>query len=144
MSTFATVDTLNLVLQVHYRSLPMYLAEAEPWRRHGSTERVAVVQDLINDDVRFSKIAADWIQRRGGVIDLGEFPIGFTDTNDLALDFLIEEIVNDQQGKIADLEDCLKVADVDPGVRSLAQEALGAARGHLQSLQEIRPAGVTS
>lgn len=132
------LDALNQLLQLHYRSLPMYMRHAEPWARQGSAEQIATVRDILAEHERIAGICADWIQRRGGTIELGEFPMEFTDMHDLSLDFLIRELIGYQRQMIADIESLLESLSIDPPVRSLAQEALGAARGHLKSLEEIQ------
>jgi len=138
------LDALNQLLQLHYRSLPMYLRHAEPWAREGSAEQIATVRDIILEHDRIAGICADWIQRRGGAIDTGEFPMEFTDMHDLSLEFLIRELVRYQRQMIARIEGVLAELSVDPPIRSLAQEALGAAKGHLKSLEEIQNKATTA
>ncbi len=132
------LDALNQLLQLHYRSLPMYLRHAEPWAREGSDERIAAVRDILADHERIASICADWIQRRGGLIELGEFSMEFTDLHDLSLDFLLRELIVYQRQLIEEIKSLLPALSTDPPVHSLAQEALGAARGHLQNLEEIQ------
>jgi hypothetical protein len=74
----------------------------------------------------------------GGLPDPGEFPIEFTDTHDLAIDFLIQEAIDCQKQDIAELEQCVEALRLAPAAQSLAAEALGMAKGHLESLEELK------
>lgn len=132
MPTLDRTATLNRLLQIHYRSLPMYLASARPWVPRGH-EKAAETVDLVVED---QKRTIDKITRAlldlGADIALGEFPMVFTDLHDLSVDFLLKELVEAQRRDVAAIEDCVADLAGDP----LAQEALGAAKGHLESLEE--------
>ena len=72
-----------------------------------------------------------------GLTDTGKFPIEFTDTHDLAIDYLIREAIVCQKQDIADLQGCVDELRLAPAAQSLAAEALGMAKGHLESLEEL-------
>jgi hypothetical protein len=74
----------------------------------------------------------------GGRPDPGDFPIEFTDTHDLAIDFLIQEAIECQKQDIAELDQCVEALRMAPAAQSLAAEALGMAKAHLESLDELK------
>ena len=61
----------------------------------------------------------------------------FTDTHDLSLDYLLGKLAFYQKQDIAAIEQCVPDLAGDPQGRALAEEALGTARGHLESLEEL-------
>ncbi len=63
--------------------------------------------------------------------------MAFTDTHDLSLDYLLTEMAYYQKQDIAAIERCVADLAGDPEARALAEEALGNARGHLASLEEL-------
>ncbi len=126
------IATLNRLMQIHYRSLPMYLSSARPWVPRGH-EKAAETLELIVDDQKrtVEKVSEELLAARAD-INPGEFPMEYTDLHDLSVDFLLHELVESQRCDVAAIEDCVVELGGDP----LAQEALGAAKGHLESLEE--------
>lgn len=128
---------LGRLFQRLYRSLPMYLAEAVPWTNRGDEQAQRVLAGIVADARVYCQRIAERILHFRGRLDLGEFPMEFTDLNLLSLDYLLTELVRWQKADIRTFEQI--VAELDEGSedRSLAEEVLGNARGHLQSLEEL-------
>ena len=61
----------------------------------------------------------------------------FTGYHDLSLDFLITKLIEHQQKDIADIQAVVDAAEEGTDVRAIAEECLGAAKGHLESLDEL-------
>ena len=130
-------EILGRLFQRLYRSLPMYLAEAVPWTHPGGEQAQRVLAGIVADARAYCQRIAERILLLRGRLDLGEFPMEFTDLNLLSLDYLLTELVRWQKADIrsfeqfvAELADCTE----DQG---LAEEVLGNACGHLQSLEEL-------
>ena len=120
-----------------YRSLPMYLAEAEPWTHPGDEQAERVFAAIVADARFFCQRIAQRILQLRGRLDLGEFPMEFTDLNLLSLDYLLTELVRWQKADILAMEKLsAELADGSED-RALADEVLGNWRGHLQSLEEL-------
>lgn len=132
MPTLDRAATLNRLLQIHYRSLPMYLASARPWVPAGHEKAAETLELIVVDEKRMIEKISEALLDVGADIELGEFPMTFTDLHDLSVDFLLKELVEAQRRDVAAIEDCVADSAGDP----LAQEALGAAKGHLESLEE--------
>jgi hypothetical protein len=132
-----TIAVLNRLLVLHNRSLPRYLESARPWL-HSGDERSAQMLDLIAADHRLTvERVGSRILEHHGLPDLGAYPMQFTDLHDLSLDYLLGELLARQRALVADLTGCVRQLDGAPRDKALAEEALGAARGHLESLEEL-------
>jgi hypothetical protein len=128
---------LGRLFQRLYRSLPMYLAEAIPWTHPGDQQAQRVLAGIVTDTRAYCQRIAERILHLRGRLDLGEFPMEFTDLNLLSLDYLLTELVRWQKADVRSFEQF--VAELAEGSedRALAEEVLGNARGHLESLEEL-------
>jgi hypothetical protein len=137
MPSIDTIDTLNRVLAILERSFPQYLRWARPYIPAGrenfmqTNETIATGQDLLAERV------AQQVFEAGGLADHGEFPIEFTDTHDLDIDFLIAEAIDCLKQDITELTQCVDALRLAPAAQSLASEALGLTKGHLELLQKL-------
>jgi hypothetical protein len=130
-------NALNRLLVIIYRSLPMYLADAVPWMHPGDEKAKHVLNHIATDYRMYSGRIADSLLARRERFTFGEYPMTFTDTHDLSLDYLIRELVDYQRQDIAEIEKCVVDLKADGSARALAEEVLGNARGHLESLKEL-------
>ena len=109
----------------------MYLADAVPWM-HAGDEKAK------HADYRmYAGRISDLLLSRRKRFTFGEYPMVFTDTHDLSLDYLISELVDYQKQDVAAIEKCVVDLKTDAPSRVLAEEVLGNARGHLESLEEF-------
>jgi hypothetical protein len=130
--------TLNRLLVTLHRSLPMYLADAAPWTHHGDERARKVLGHIVTDYRMYSGRIAELLLSRRQLAGFGEYPMIFTDTHDLSLDYLIGELIFYQTQDIAAIQDCALALQNDSAGRTLVEEVLGNARGHLESLDELR------
>ncbi len=128
---------LRRVLQIVGRSLPMYLAEARPFAADGHRPLQEALANMAKDQRTLADRAAEAIVALGDRPELGRFPMRFTSTHDLAIDFLVRRVIDRQQQDIATLQECSDLAADFPETHALAEEALGNSEGHLDILQEI-------
>lgn len=133
---------LNRLLVILHRSLPMYLADAAPWKHLGDEAAANVLGHLVADYRMYAGRIVNLLLERRQRLEFGDFPMVFTDTHDLALDYLVGELIYYQQQDIAAIQQCIAELKTDAVGQALAEEVLGNARGHLESLQELlkRPA----
>ncbi|HEX3999506.1 MAG TPA: hypothetical protein VHX65_13220 [Pirellulales bacterium] len=136
-------DVLGRLFVLLYRSLPMYLAEAMPWTHPGGEQAQRVLAGMVADAKAYCQRIAQRIAQLRGRLDLGEFPMEFTDLNMLSLDYLLTELVRWQKADIRRIEKLATELAAESDDHALAEEVLGNWRGHLQSLEELlhRPAG---
>jgi hypothetical protein len=135
----ATGDILNRLLAIHRSSFPMYLVDARPWTHSGHHRAVEVLEHVVADQrAMVERIAAMLLQSdiRPGPV---RFPMDFTCLNDLSLDFAVREAIRCQLVDIASIARCVDALHDASAASTLAQEALGLAKGHLQALEELVP-----
>lgn len=136
MESVDTAALLNQLLVLHYRSLPMYLAEATPWVGRGMEAAhetlIAIAEDHASMVARLSELILD----AGGAVESGKFPLRFTAYNDLAIEYFLPLLVDCQRRTIEAIEVCVEQLSLVPHAQAVAQETLGAAKGHLESLLE--------
>jgi hypothetical protein len=132
MPTLDRIAALNRLLQIHYRSLPMYLSSARPWVPRGHEKAAETLELIAQDQKRMIDKISTALLDAGADIELGEFPMTYTDLHDLSVDYVLGELVEAHRHDVAAIEQCVVELGGDP----LAQEALGAAKGHLESLDD--------
>jgi len=137
MSNPGTYQALNRLLTILYRSLPMYLTYASPWTRRGDERATEALRRIVDDQQQLSTRVAGYIIEHEGRVELGDYPLDFPDTNDLAFDYLIGKLVTCQKSDVAALERCAAQLRDDREAAALADEALGSARAHLETLEEL-------
>jgi hypothetical protein len=145
MPSSDTIETLNRVLAILERSFPQYLQWARPYIPPGREDVVEAVADMVAGQRALADRVIEMIADSGALPDTGKFPIEFTDTHDLGIDFLIRQAIQCQRQDLANLEQCVEQLRLSPAAQSLAAEALGMAKGHLESLEELSlaPSGST-
>ena len=140
----SSVDLLNRLLAVHGRSLPIYLADAVPWVGRGRGEAVEMLQAIAADQRQTVDRIGELIMDEGGRLNLGGFPMEFTSYHDLSIDFLVTKLIQRQRDDVQQIEAVVAETENGSTIRAIAEEALGAAKGHLQSLQELEVNGAPS
>jgi hypothetical protein len=137
MATSGTYEVLNRLLTILHRSLPMYLTYASPWTHRGDEQAAEILQRIVDDERQLSTRIAHYIMDHDGRVNLGEYPLDFPDTHDLAFDYLLGKLVACQKADVAAIEECVRQLQGDRQAAALAEEALGSARGHLETLEEL-------
>jgi hypothetical protein len=131
------IHLLNRLLALECRSFSIYLTDASPWTPPAGSEADEVLANIVADQQRMAARIAEFVDRRGGVLDTGEFPMEFTDSHFLAFDFLVGELLRYQKQEIADIEQIVAALAEDPEARELAEETLGSERAHLEALESL-------
>jgi hypothetical protein len=142
--SFSAREALTRLLVVQYRSLAMYLHDAAPWTHPGDERAAHTLSHIVADQQTLSTRIADFMIDRYGRIDSGEFPLEFTGLNDCSLDYMVLKLIAAQKQTIATIEHSVRELRQDRAAMALAEESLGAARGHLESLEELLPQPVKS
>jgi hypothetical protein len=144
MPSTDSIEILNRVLVLVTRSFPQYLRYARPYIPPGREDVLETIHEIVAAQDRMAERIGRYISDSGGLPDAGRFPIEFTDTHDLAIDFLILEAIGYEKEDVADLQQCVDALRLSPAAQSLAAEALGMTKGHLQSLEELHVRGNSS
>ena len=131
------IESLNRLLEIEYRSFPMYLGDASPWSSESDAKAVEALKNITADQQAMSRRIAELILDLGGRIEPGEYPTQFTATHFLSIEFLLKELVYYQRQDIADIEQLVASLAGHREARELAEETLGAERAHLESLEAL-------
>jgi hypothetical protein len=129
--------SLHRLLVILYRSLPMYLSSAAPWTHRGDERAAKLLHHIVADQKRYTQKIVELLFDRRQTLSFGDFPMVFTDTHDLSLDYLVNEMIFYQNQDVAAIGQCINELRMDLPARALAEEILGNALGHLQSLEEL-------
>lgn len=144
MNPVSLNDTLNRLLILHKRSLPVYLSDAPPWWSSGSERAAEVCDQIASDHLATVDRLGRLILDNGGTPASGEFPLMYTAWHDLSFDFLLSKIHDGQKKLVAAVKDCVERLAGYPEARAVAEETLGQARAHLDMLSELRTARVVA
>jgi hypothetical protein len=137
MPAQSTIDLLNRLYVLHYRSLSVYLHYAPPNQLASHLHAAGVLAQVVADQTRTADRIGALIIESGGTVDPGEFPMSFTGLHDLSLDYLLKLLIDRQQRTIAACERIAAQLDMAPFAQAIAREAVGEAKGHLENLQEL-------
>lgn len=139
MTTADPNAVLNRLLILHHRSLPMYLSYALPYPTRGDDKARDVLKHIVASQKEMVDRIGSLLVEREVDVTHGEFPIYFTGLHDLSLEYLVRRMIADQRRDIAEIEKCAEQLSDDPYGKALAEEALGAAKAHLDALEELVP-----
>ena len=89
------------------------------------------------DQRALAQRVAEAIAERKGQIEPGHFPLEFTAINDLALGYLVRRAIDYQKRDVEAIGECVEALAGEPSLLPLAEEILGDARGHLETLEEM-------
>lgn len=139
MSPTDAVNVLNRLLAIVYRSLPMFLHDAQPWHSQRDERANQVLGLIIDEQWKLSQRIAQAVLDRGAQPEPGDYPLEFSDANwhFVGLDFLLWPLVEHQRVDVERIARCVGELQHDRAAKALAEEALGAAKAHLESLEEL-------
>jgi hypothetical protein len=120
------------------RSLANYLSDAVPYFAGANNDVGTTLQLIVKNQRDMVERLNDLIVENGGAVENGHFPIHFSGLHDLGIDYLIDGLVSHQEATIVEIEKMRDELALAPHARALAEETLGEAKGHLDSLLEIQ------
>jgi hypothetical protein len=137
MSQPSTIHLLNRLLGIVSRSFLQYLKFSQPYVPLGRKEVMEVLETMVTDQNSMADRISQMVMDQKELARTGEFPMEFTGLHDLDIDFLIHRAMVYQQQDIELVGQLSHQLQLSPAAKSLAEETLGMAKGHLQSLQEL-------
>jgi len=129
-------EVLNRIAALHHRSLPTYLTYARPWVRSGSESKAGIIEDIAADHHDLVQRILRVLEADDRPVSLGDFPMAYTDLNDLSLDFILRELARYERRLLKTLEEMATWIDRDQSSYLLVNMAIGMAIGHLENLAE--------
>ena len=137
LNAFQTCSSLNRLSVAHSRSLTVYLQYAPPWLEKGHEEVTTVLEQIVRDQEATVDRIGTMIQSAGEDVDPGKFPISFTGLHDLSIEYLVSLMIEGQREIISISEQAVSELAADAMAQAVAQESVGTAKAHLDSLLEI-------
>ncbi len=138
MTAFSTNDILNRVLVVHNRSLATYLHDAMPWVRFGDDRAMETMRQIVRDQKQVVDRLAAMVVDNNGAVEHGEFPMPFTAYHDVGFEWLLPMLIERQQKTVQYLQKCADQLALAPMAKSVVEETVGMAKGHLEMLEELK------
>ncbi len=136
-NTTRTIDLLNQLLAIVYRSFPIYLADASPWTHEGDERAAETLKNIVLDQQASAQRIVELILQLGGRFEPGEYPMEYTDTHFLSLDFLLKELLRYQRRDVAAIERIVAGLAGHREARELAEETRGSERAHLEAIEAL-------
>lgn len=138
MNSVDPITVLNELIAIHNRTLPVYLANsAHPWYSENDTNARETLDAIAADQQATVERLGQLVMRTEMPIEMGGFPIEFTSLHDLSLEYLIRKAIEWQRRDVSMIEAATNLLSDGTDEKTLAQEVLGAAKGHLDSLNEL-------
>ena len=132
-----TVHILNRVLAVLCKSFPQYIMYSRPYIPRSRQQVLDTFGDIASDQTMLAERISQLVFDLNGLAQMGAFPMEFTDTHDLSVDHLLREAIRYQREDIAQLQACRDELTTAATAHALVEEAVGMAKGHLESLEEL-------
>lgn len=132
-----SIAALNRVLAIVVRSFPQYLRWSRPWVPPGHERELETFEKIVTEQDELAERLFAAIDQLGGLPDRGEFPMEFTDTHDLSIDYALREAVGYGRQDVADLEAIAATPNLAPQAQPLVVEAVHLARRQLASLEAL-------
>jgi hypothetical protein len=137
MLTADAVANLNRMLAILRRSFPQYVRYSRPYIPPNRARAMETLNSIATEQDALAERVVDEIIDSAGLPDYGEFPMEFTDTHDLGIDYLIREAVGYQRQDIAGLDAIAATPNLSPPAKSLVSESVAMAKRHLAALEEL-------
>jgi hypothetical protein len=146
MNSAETTQVLNRLLILHNRSLPMYLGYASPLLQEAGRAAKEALDQIVADHQATVDRLGEMIVDSGAGVSFGEFPLRFASLHDLTFEYILTKLIEHQKRLIAAISECAAQVRTAPTAQAVALEALGQAKAHLQSLEELahRPAAAAA
>ena len=139
MSQTQVIEILNRLLADQRFSLVNYLDDAQPWTHRGNEALLEAIHQMVEHHEQYAQRLANAIADRDGLVNSGTYPMSFPSLNDLALDYLLGRLIENQRRNIQLHERCVAELREDPQASRLAGELLGSDRAQLEMLMEFVP-----
>lgn len=136
--TAQITSALNRLSVLHNRSLPVYLQYTTPWVESGREDVHELLLQIVADQQAVTDRVGTMILASHEQVDPGEFPIDYTSLHDLSIDYLLGLLVESQRAMVSECEQCVQELAADAMAQAVAQEAVGSAKAHLDSLVELQ------
>jgi bacterioferritin (cytochrome b1) len=134
-----SLSILERAFRRECRSLTQYLGDSWPWTHRGDREAQELVHSIMADERRWAEQLASIITERGGVPQMGSYPLEFTNSNlhFLALDYMLRRLAEFLEHDVAALRTDLAAAAGDPALQTLLGQMIERKGGQIDALRKL-------
>lgn len=138
MADYEYNPELNRLLINLGRSLLQYVGECWPWTgADGEIERALILRIVDRQSEDVARLA-DLLVRRHWSVDFGTYPTDYTDLHYVALDFLLDQLIANEESLIGELEAGIETtAQDDPEAARLLRDIVSQERDNLTELRKL-------
>jgi hypothetical protein len=112
-----TLQRLQALVRRESQSVLMYVDQAFPWTSLENEEALGRLQQIIRAERdAIAEVGRFLVKRRANLPYLGSFPASYTTINFVALDHILQRLINFEKGSIVEME-----SDLEAMASSLAQ-----------------------
>src|SRR5688572_9156935 len=103
------LSVMNELLAMLYRSLPVYLHDAQPWHDRNCERAARAVADIAAAHRDLAERIAEFILDSGGEPEPGVYPVEFSAANwhFVSLKYLLQPLVDHQAQLVRRIESCV-------------------------------------
>ncbi|MFO1095562.1 MAG: hypothetical protein U0992_20005 [Planctomycetaceae bacterium] len=130
-------DRLNDLLIDLGRSLLQYVGESWPWASEEEAAEQTAVERMVAEQRETVLQFAALLDERGHRIAYGQYPSEYTSLHYVALDYLLDQLLDDQQYLADELTAAALESGDDEAARHVISAAADQAAGHHRELQEL-------
>jgi len=128
---------LNRLLVIEWYSLARYLMGASPWTCLEEASLLEVLRHMASDQQNEGVRIGRLLVRRYGYTESGQYPLEFMEYNDLAVDYLVQRLIEHESRMIDEITQCVQQLSGDAEAKQLAQEVLAREKIHLEQLTHL-------
>jgi hypothetical protein len=104
------------------RSLLQYVGECWPWADANTLEERRTIERLVQKQKQQVGELANLLLEAEWPLDYGTYPTEYTDLHYVALDYLLDQLIQNQRALVQDATAVLAVCSGDPEARKLVEE----------------------
>lgn len=119
------------------RSLLQYVGESWPWTSADEAAEQAQIDALVAEQRESVRTLTELLAARGHLIDPGSYPTEYTSLHYVALDYLLSQLVEEQQELADECADVAAEGADDSQAAALLKQIAEQAGDHLQRLRQI-------
>ena len=132
-----SIEALDQLFLMQRFSLAMYLRESHEWTHPGDEPAVNALHKIANYNDSCAKRIAKLLADAVGRVPHGQFPMEFTEHNEIALDYLIPELIRQEQLMLDQTQACLAKLGPEPALQGLIDSILKTGMSHVELLTAV-------
>jgi hypothetical protein len=130
-----TLQRLQALVRRESQSVLMYVDQAFPWTSLENEDALGRLQKIIRaEGEAIAEVGRFLLKQKANLPYLGSFPASYTTINFLALDHILQRLIDSEKGSIEEMQADLG-AIKEPHAHALVEKFLAIKRQHLSDLE---------